>query len=1406
MRINKRFVLMSMVVGLVAVGTLFGVHRLQEERIARALLWQADAAREKDNPEDEVKYLTRYLEFVPRDAQNVLRLANLLKRQAKTYRQLLRVQSLYETALRLSPEQIEARKDAVEVSLLVGRYADALAHLDVLRQHIPNDPYVHDQSGYCYTALGKYEDAQRSLTKAIELDPNLVRAYDLLAYVLRRHLNRPEEGRSLVDALVSSNPLVAEAYLVRARYLRELKINADIRADLDKTLELDPLNDEAMLLAAEYAQTQGRIDVARQLLQTVCDLYVEDVRGYRALSWIELWLGDRQAGINWLKKGLERMPEQVELLATYGDLLAEEGDVHQLKQVISRMQKAHAPRSAIDYLNLRVVMCQEKWPEALAGLNRLRTEVIDQPNFTVQIDTLLADVHNRLGDREQAMNCLRRAYSTDPNSVVVRAKLASVYVQLGMVDDAIREYRALLQMPYAPSDVRVNLARLIITRRRDLLTGEGNLRELQDLIAHASTDPRWLEESKLLESQLLVSRHRHADARAILEKATHDAPHVPKLWLALVTVVEQIEGPEAGLRILDQAVEKCGDRPEFRVRRVSLQLQNPDNTRELIVASALSGAEKFSLDERNRLLSSLGELFMRDGDLSIAQRCFAAVLNNTPTHADSLRGQFDLALRRNDLDLANNTLKQVEKLHGTESQQYAMMDARRWIYLASKDSANLPRASAVVRDLVKQYPNNALALFLHGRVHELQGDALGAIAQYRLALNANAGDIASFERVLMLYRNLRRASQAEQLLSLAAKQAIIPPDNLKAAVEMLAADLSESALVRICRILVPAQSHNIRDRLWVARLLASRGKYQDAIEECRQLLKTNSHSGQVWVALIRYYGQIGDTDRAMQAIEQMKEAIPPARLAGVLGDCYEALQLDDRLVEQGLAAVRDGTADLNTLRRTVRALINLNRKPEAVRLLEQTINTQSHAITAQERAWARRNLALLLGSEASVQARRRALALLDANLNELRDSAEDQRARAVILSNVLGLNEAQRREALTQSVSILESLAGRGNATARDRFDLARLYTLNRQYDRARPILEKLLQEDPRNTAVLAFHVNELLVRDELAAATEWIKTMEEIQPPDLATTRTLARYYALKGDFKRTLQTLDELTARIPAGQSAGLMAKREQVGKLYEEFARLSLGVVPPKQNRFAQRAAELYKQCPRRPVHTPTRFAYLASLDGRPDEAIAILKANREQMTLPALVDAGMTVLGHRQAQPAQINQVKAWLDEALKAEPKSQQLLLSLAEFQHLQQDYDAAERTYREVLALNPNQVVALNNLAWLLGQRGQKLDEARRLVNRAIELVGHQGELLDTRARVLIASREYAPALDDLQQALSEAQTATRFFTAAVAHYRNDDRLAAIRAFRRARQLGLRPQLIDPLEQEDYQTLLKVAG
>jgi Tfp pilus assembly protein PilF len=46
----------------------------------------------------------------------------------------------------------------------------------------------------------------------------------------------------------------------------------------------------------------------------------------------------------------------------------------------------------------------------------------------------------------------------------------------------------------------------------------------------------------------------------------------------------------------------------------------------------------------------------------------------------------------------------------------------------------------------------------------------------------------------------------------------------------------------------------------------------------------------------------------------------------------------------------------------------------------------------------------------------------------------------------------------------------------------------------------------------------------------------------------------------------------------------------------------------------------------------------------------------------------------------------------------------------------AEARYRAALAADPDNVVALNNLAWQLAQEGRALDEAERLIRHAIEL------------------------------------------------------------------------------------------
>lgn len=46
----------------------------------------------------------------------------------------------------------------------------------------------------------------------------------------------------------------------------------------------------------------------------------------------------------------------------------------------------------------------------------------------------------------------------------------------------------------------------------------------------------------------------------------------------------------------------------------------------------------------------------------------------------------------------------------------------------------------------------------------------------------------------------------------------------------------------------------------------------------------------------------------------------------------------------------------------------------------------------------------------------------------------------------------------------------------------------------------------------------------------------------------------------------------------------------------------------------------------------------------------------------------------------------------------------------------AERSYRKALKIDPDQLMALNNLAWLLAQENRKLDEAESLIRHALTL------------------------------------------------------------------------------------------
>jgi len=153
-----------------------------------------------------------------------------------------------------------------------------------------------------------------------------------------------------------------------------------------------------------------------------------------------------------------------------------------------------------------------------------------------------------------------------------------------------------------------------------------------------------------------------------------------------------------------------------------------------------------------------------------------------------------------------------------------------------------------------------------------------------------------------------------------------------------------------------------------------------------------------------------------------------------------------------------------------------------------------------------------------------------------------------------------------------------------------------------------------------------------------------------------------------------------------------------------------------------------------------------------------------------------------------------------------LHIHLAQIYDMRGRYHEAEVEYRAVLEKEPGNVVALNNLAWLLAHRSGEASKALPLIEAAVRGQGRRADLLDTRAVVQLALGKTDAALSDLKEAIADTPTAARLFHLARAHYQARDKDNAVRALTEAKKKGLKVSDLHPVEQQACRELLAEYG
>jgi len=127
------------------------------------------------------------------------------------------------------------------------------------------------------------------------------------------------------------------------------------------------------------------------------------------------------------------------------------------------------------------------------------------------------------------------------------------------------------------------------------------------------------------------------------------------------------------------------------------------------------------------------------------------------------------------------------------------------------------------------------------------------------------------------------------------------------------------------------------------------------------------------------------------------------------------------------------------------------------------------------------------------------------------------------------------------------------------------------------------------------------------------------------------------------------------------------------------------------------------------------------------------------------------------------------------------------------NFSKCDSYFEKALKLNPNNALLINNYAYSLAQRGQNLNKALELAQKANQLIPLQASFLDTKGWVQYKLKNYSEALEILKVALDaggdvSGEVLDHYGDAL---YQNDRKEEALTYWKKAKELGVENPLID---------------
>lgn len=918
--------------------------------------------------------------------------------------------------------------------------------------------------------------------------------------------------------------------------------------------------------------------------------------------------------------------------------------------------------------------------------------------------------------------------------------------------------------------------------------------------------------------------------------------------------------------ILTEAKQKFGDLYALRVTELNvIRRTAPENAEEL-VEKLSANLDDLSDEEQSFFLRNSAQTYFALGNQTEATNALKRLSSAELEPLTSRLSLIELAATDGEEKRVTQLLKEIRDIEGQGGPFGNVIEVQQILReiikadpqeLDGKTVAVLNRSRTLLKQAKSQRASWTLPTRLLGDIERILGNEDVAIEYYRSAISQGDFTEAVVKYVvnsLFLKNNKDAAQQVIQQVT-DERPEMISGDIARVAWRLEWGRENTDQALQIADD-VTKDSKSYQDFLWLSQLRYARGERGESVEgPLLNALQKFPETPEVVLAYITYLEQVERHEDALKELVKATEFLPkkPASLIPLtLGRGYEILKDIEKAEEQLQAAIKVDP-DNHAIHLQLAGFYIRNNEFQKAQVHLTALTNSNAEIPANLRDLANRLRIELIAYGGNYSDGERALKLLEESKKDNEPlTPTELRVKAEILSR------RSTKHDLQELLKVLIAIDDRNSANIMEKFQIAKIYDQLGNWDEAKLRYTAIVDEKPEMQSLRLAFVEALLKHEEAQEARQQLDQVNkrvsnslllkllEIQvinaEQGIEPASTELKTY-LEQDFAKTqpeqvlrdllvmkngLQLLDQLKNEVIVKGSDEESSIIQGIKQLQaRDIEKAIQALLPVMKNELVRKhihsfyyqagsrllvelkeyaaAEELWRKSLELVPRTEDyiQLVSLLAQQGRVADALDLCEAELWQK-IPDAQAAQVTIAALRTGDPTpqQIQRAEALVSKVMNKTSASV-LNRFLADIKDLGGEHEQAILLYRQVLSQNQQDIIALNNMAYLSALIGKDLKFSLDSINQAISMKGPIGALLDTRGVVYLKRKEYDNAIKDLKRANSETPSASTLFRLSQAYWESGNKIDAKLYLDKAQEMGLKRKAIHPLDANDYDLYLQ---